>query len=282
MKIKASLVFVFISFSLLAQYKSETFKEAQQSRSATLYVHYIEVPFFVQNKNAIPHGINMEIVQDFIEYVKDKKNIAISLKTEDNSSNFKEMYDNIKKGTGLVLGMGTIIATEERKREIGMTKPYITIYNVLVTHNEVPTLQKIQDISLHFKDLTGYTMKGSMMEKSLNELKNKYYPALNIKSFSSMSEAINKTISEPNSFGYFLLPNYINAVKSGNTLKRHAVADTEALPVSFLLPKNSDWIEVFDEFLNANGGYVNSGNYKSILTKNMGDTGIKLLKMHSN
>ena len=267
-----------ISIHSFGQYKSETFKEVSTSGSAVMHIHYFDVTYFSEEKNGLPAGINIDIVQDFVAYVKDKRKIALTTKYY-GSPEFKKLYDNVKGAEGLVMGMGAIASTEERKREIGLTKPYITFYNVLVSHNQVPTLTRIEDIPNSFKGLIAYTMKGSMMEKALNQLKQKYYNDMEVKIFSSVKEYTAKTIADKNAFAYFMLPHYIEAVRSSKPIKRHPIADTDALSISFIFPKNSGWVEVFDEFLNADGGYTNSKRYKSILTKHMGETGVKLLKM---
>jgi putative glutamine transport system substrate-binding protein len=44
------------------------------------------------------------------------------------------------------------------------------------------------------------------------------------------------------------------------------------------MPLNSDWSPVLDEFFKANGGYRNTNEYKSILRKHLGETGMKLLQ----
>jgi hypothetical protein len=283
MRFLAALSFFFLLHqNLFSQYKSEPFKQALESGVATLYVHYVDVPFFVQKKNEKIEGINVDIFTDFTKYLKEKRKIAVTLKWEDNSDDFKAMYENIKNSTGAVFGMGSIIGTEERKKEIGVTKSYITIYNVLVSHNDVPSLKAIEDISTVFKGFTAFTMKGSLMEKSLSDLKNKYFSDMTIKSYASLSEVNAKTCSEEKSFAYFLLPHYIEAIKNGKPLKRHVIADTEALPVTFITSKNNEWNTVFSEFLSADGGYTNSQRYKNILMKHMGETGIKLLKMGIN
>jgi len=273
-----SFICLLISFSSFSQYKSETFKEASASGSATMHIHYFDVTYFSEEKNGAPTGINIDIVQDFVAFVKEKKKISLTTKYY-GSPEFKKLYDNVKGAEGLVMGMGAIASTEERKREIGLTKPYITFYNVLVSHNQVPTLTKMEDIGNSFKGLTAYTMKGSMMEKALNQVKQKYFNSMEVKIFPSVKEYTSKTIMDNNSFAYFMLPHYIEAVRTSKPIKRHPIADTELLAISFIFPKNSGWVEVFDEFLNADGGYTNSKRYKAILTKHMGETGVKLLKM---
>jgi hypothetical protein len=44
------------------------------------------------------------------------------------------------------------------------------------------------------------------------------------------------------------------------------------------MPSNSDWTPLLEEFFKSGGGYTNSTPYKNILTKHLGETGVKLLQ----
>ena len=54
--------------------------------------------------------------------------------------------------------------------------------------------------------------------------------------------------------------------------------DKTAEQFGFVMPLNSDWFAVLDEFFKANGGYTNTQQYKSILSRHLGETGVKLLQ----
>jgi putative glutamine transport system substrate-binding protein len=279
-KVYLALFVTVFSIQSFAQLKSESFKEAQKSGTATLIIHYFDVPFFSQRKEGVLTGINVDILEDFVKYVSEKKGVAISIKYNTKGIDFKTMYNNVKGSEGLVMGVGAIAGTEERRKEIGLTKPYITFYNVLVTHSHVPTLDKLESVPALFKGFAGYTMKGSKMEEAMMAIKSKHYPSMPIKSLPTVSDYISQLVTDKNGFGYLMLPNYIEALKSGKSLKRHPIGDTPALPICFVLPKGSDWIDIFNEFLSANGGYTASARYRSILVKHMGETGVKLLNMN--
>src|SRR5438045_2544649 len=90
-----------ISVHSFGQYKSETFKEASALGSAVMHIHYFDVTYFSEEKNGVPTGINIDIVQDFVAYVKDKKKITLTTKYY-GSPEFKKLYDNVKNAEGLV------------------------------------------------------------------------------------------------------------------------------------------------------------------------------------
>ena len=71
---------------------------------------------------------------------------------------------------------------------------------------------------------------------------------------------------------------YLEGIKNQKVLKRHPCGDQGPEELGFIMPKNSDWQPVLEEFFNANGGYLLSKQYNSILVKHLGDVGVKLLK----
>lgn len=95
---------------------------------------------------------------------------------------------------------------------------------------------------------------------------------------STSQETLEKVFKDPNIFAYLDLAFYLEAVHLKKSIKRHPIADKAAEQFGFALPLNSDWYPLLDEFFNANGGYVNTPQYRSILMKHLGETGVKLLQ----
>ena len=70
----------------------------------------------------------------------------------------------------------------------------------------------------------------------------------------------------------------LNGGQQRKPVKRHPVGDKASEQFGFVMPSNSDWSAILDEFFKADGGYRNSTEYKSILRKHLGETGMKLLQ----
>lgn len=85
-------------------------------------------------------------------------------------------------------------------------------------------------------------------------------------------------MEDPNGFAYLDLGFYLEAVTLKKSIKRHPVADKAAEQFGFVLPLNSDWYPVLEEFFNSGGGYLNSAQYRKILVEHLGETGVKLLQ----
>jgi ABC-type amino acid transport substrate-binding protein len=187
------------------------------------------------------------------------------------------MYDKTKASSGGVFGIGNVTITEERKREVKFSPPIITNFAILVTQPNVPTLTSLEEIGKVFANMTAYTAKGTLNEKRIMDLKQKYFPFMKVVTNTSSQETLEKVFADPEGFAYLDLAFYIEAVQLKKPVKRHAVGDKAAEQFGIVLPMNSDWSPVMEEFFKASGGYTNGTEYKKILIKHLGEAGVKLL-----
>ncbi len=271
-----------VSVGVAQNYSGDSWTKAKAAGQGTVSLAYVETPSFVyKDKAGNLTGICVDIMNDFVKFVNETKGVKLTSSFVGDGSAFKGMYDKVKTSSGGVFGLGNITITEERKKEVKFSPPFITNFAILITHNEIPTLTKLEDLPATFSKLTALTAKGTLNEKRINELKQKHFPAMKITFTSTSQETLDKLIADANTFAYLDLAFYLEAIELHKSLKRHPVGDQSAEKFGFIMPTNSDWTPVLDEFFKANGGYTNSAQYKSILTKHLGDTGVKLLQSAS-
>ncbi len=280
---KITVIFFFflsLSYALLAQnYSGNSWSEAKAQGKGSITLAYVETPGFVYKDAADKTtGICIDIMNDFVTYIKDEKKVLLDVKMVGDGTNFKGMYDKVKNSSNGVFGLGNITITEERKKEIKFSPPFITNFAILITQAGVPTLAKLEDLPTTFGKLTAYTAKGTLNEKRINELKKNYFPDMKITLVATSHDTFDKITSDPNAFAYLDVAFYLEAIKQRKSVKRHPVGDKAAEQFGFIMPTNSDWYPVMDEFFKAKGGYMNSAQYKNILTKHLGLTGLKLLQ----
>jgi ABC-type amino acid transport/signal transduction systems, periplasmic component/domain len=281
---KKSILFFLIalSVSFLGQaqnYTGDSWGQVKTNKQGTIAFAYVETPELVyKDGSGKLTGICVDIMGDFVNYVNEKKGVKLGTKFVGDGTSFKGMYDKVKGSIGGVFGLGNITITEERKKEIKFSPPYMTNLAFLITQNSVPTLEKMEDMATTFGKLTAYTAKGTLNEKRTMELKQKYFPNMKIAYTSISQETYEKVISDPNGFAYLDIAFYLEAVQQRKPIKRHPVGDKTAEQFGFIMPLNSDWFPLLDEFFKADGGYTNSPAYKSILKKHLGEIGVKLLQ----
>jgi putative glutamine transport system substrate-binding protein len=267
----------FISFS--QGYTGDSWAQAKAKGEGELMLAYVESPGMVYKDNAGKlTGICVDIMSDFVKYVNQKNKVKLNTKFVGSGESFKIMYDNVKASKGGVIGLGNVTITDERKKELKFGPPFFTNLTFLLSQKDVPTLAKLEDIKTGFSGLTSYTAKGTLSEKKTLDLKLKYFQDMKIVYTASSQETYEKVVADPKGFAYLELAYYLESVQQRKPLKRHAVGDKASDKFGFIMPMSSDWQSVLDEFFKADGGYLSSSAYKTILSKHLGEIGLKLLQ----
>ncbi len=280
-KLKINLIAALTLISTLgySQYTGDSWSKIKGSGSGTISLAYVETPGFVyKDESGKLTGICVDIMNDFVAYVNTKKGVKVTSKFVGDGSSFRGMFDKVKASNGGVFGLGNVTMTEARKKEIKFSPAWITNFAILVTQSNVATLTNMSDINKTFAGLTAYIAKGTTNEKRLLDIKSQYYPDMKIAYAASSAETLEKVLADPKSFSYLDLAFYLDAVARRKALKRHPVGDKSSEQFGFIMPMNSDWQPLMEEFFSANGGYTNTVEYRKILSKHLGDTGVKLLQ----
>ena len=269
MRVWGLWVFMTSSFAANAQsYTGDSWEQTRTNGQGTITIAYAETPAFVtKDASGKLTGICVDIMKDFVDYVSKTKNVKLEMKTVGAGANCKIMFDVVKTSQGGVFGLGNITITEGRKKEAKFGPPYISNFAIFITHNKTPMLASLEDLPVMFRGFTAYTERGTLNDKRILELKNKYLPGIRITYSESTQETLERISADPSGFAYIDLMFYLQAVKERKSVKRHPVGDKAAEQFGFAMPLNSDWGPMLEEFFNAKGGYINSTQYKRILAR---------------
>jgi len=256
----------------------DNYATAKAAGRGTVTFTYVETPGFVyKDQSGQLTGVCVDIMDDFLQYVRENHGIALNARFLGNGSSFSAMYNGVKNGENGVFGLGNITVTEARKSEILFSPSFITNFAILVTHSSVPTIQSMNEIPQKFNGFSAYTAKGTLNEKRINKLKSNFYPELQISYVNSSPDVLDKILSDKKSLSYLDLAFYLAAVKERKPLKRHKVGDEGSEEFAFVMPQSSDWQPIIEEFFSRNGGYKNTTAYKKILVDHLGLSAVKLL-----
>jgi len=279
-EIKFLVVATLCSIQAWAQgHVGDSWAQVKQVGQGTISLAYVETPSFVYKDNSGKlTGICVDIMHDFVKWVNDTKKVKLQSKFVGDGTSFRGMYDKVKVSTGGVFGLGNITITEERKKEVKFSPPFITNFAILITQGNIPTLAKMEELPTTFASLTAYTAKGTLNEKRILDLKKKYFPDMKVVTTTTSQETLEKVFNDPKGFAYLDLAFYLEAAQLRKYVKRHPVGDQLAEQFGFVMPSNSDWGPLLDEFFKASGGYTSTARYREILTKHLGETGVKLLQ----
>jgi hypothetical protein len=280
MNFKLFFILLLVSGVASAQtFTGDTWSSVKSAKSGSISFAYVETPSFVyKDKDGELTGICVDIMHDFVAWVNTNKGVQLTSKFVGDGASFKIMYDKTKGSTGGVFGLGNVTITDERKREVKFSPPIITNFAILITQPNAPTLAKLEDISKTLANFTAYTAKGTLNEKRIADLKSKYYPAMKVAYTTSSQETLEKVFEDPTGLAYLDLAFYIEAVQLKKPVKRHPAGDKAAEQFGIVMPTNSDWGPVMEEFFKDKGGYTNTKEYKTILIKHLGESGVKLLQ----
>jgi ABC-type amino acid transport substrate-binding protein len=274
-----SLLIFSFTISTAQTFTGATWSKTKSEGKGTIKFCYVETPRFVyRDGSGNLTGISVDVMHDFVEWVN--KNRRVELKSEfvGDGANFQSMFEKVRSSSGGVFGLGNITITAERKKEVKFSPPFITNFAILVSNGNLNQLNAMEEISATFKGAHAYAAKGTTNETRMNSLRKQYYPELKLNYTTTSQETLEKIANDPLGVGYLDLAFYLEGIQSKKPIRRHPVGDKSAEQFGFIMPLNTDWQPLLEEFFASNGGYTSSERYRSILQKHLGEAGMKLLK----
>jgi len=160
---------------------------------------------------------------------------------------------------------------------MNFTPPYIKNRSILLSHSSAPDLSTLGNISNVFAGMKAYALRNSTQEAEILEIKNMYYPNLEVVNVNNADELLARTLADPKSFTKHDFLYYADALQNGKPIKRHLAGEILTNPYGFIMPKGSDWVLVWNEFLNETNGFTTRPEYRKILEKHLGFTAARIL-----
>jgi signal transduction histidine kinase len=238
-------------FSGYGANNTKTWEEAKESGRAELTAYwYTSQPFIYENANGLT-GIEYEIIELFRQYIYDTYGVKVDVKWIQPES-FKSAFDLIalNNSSGMFAASAFSI-TEDRMEKVDFTEPYLSDISVLISNSTVPVVRSIEEFDSVFQNLTAITIEGTTYENDLKEINDSRRLDFKILYIPSIENVLDKVEGLEGSFGFIDLPIYLKEFKDNTTVgvKRQNFFTIKRKGLAFPLPKNSDWKEPFDEFL---------------------------------
>lgn len=270
MKVKILLVTLFTS--LLFNYSivnAQTYEQARVDKKGNLLINYYENEPFSYKEKGDYVGIEMEILNSFVSWMKTEKGIELDIEYV-KYEEFKNFYERTQTGLYNTVGLGSVSILEERKNVI-FSAPYLRNVSVLVSDGSVPTARTKAELSNDVLSLRPVTIKGSLHQTYLTDL----YKANNgeaIFQYVTEVEGIPLKIKESSKyFGYMDIISFWKYVKkSDHYIKLHPAATKNDEYFGFIFPLGSDWNRAFNEFFESGFGFTATREYHEILKKYLG------------
>jgi len=253
MKFLISMLFFVYSITAGA-FQSTTWKTAVEQGKGSITIYwYGSEPFIFYDENGNIIGIEHDVFEGFKGYLKQTHNVDLHINWVQATS-FGNTLNLIKneRSSGF-FGCSAFSITEERKQAVAFSTPYLADIAVLVSSENAPIISNEGEFKTVFSNFTGISIKGTTYEKKLKEIRKRFDMNFKIVYISSSKNILDTLTLIENTFGYIDLPIYLTNLKNNPELKvlRHNVFPIKSEGYGFIMPKNADWQQPFNEYLNS-------------------------------
>ncbi len=217
----------------------------------TVYWHGSE-PFVYYDENGNLTGIEYDIFEGFSSYLKQVHGVDLEINWVGINS-FIETFELVKnEKTAGFFGCSAFSITDNRKLVVDFSVSYLSDMAVLISSNNIPIVANEEAFKSMFSDFTAITIKGTTYEKELMEMKEQL--GMNFKiDYIPSSDNILKALAlkKENAFAYIDLSIYLTNLKNHPDLPvlRQNVFPIKYDGFGYIMPKNSDWQQPFNNYL---------------------------------
>ncbi|OJJ16369.1 hypothetical protein BKI52_34335 [marine bacterium AO1-C] len=232
----------------LAQAPSSSWKSVQASKKGSVEVYYVEnEPFIYRTGNTLA-GIEKELLDTWVAFVKTKYQVDITLRFRP-LANTQSVYEKIKKSqkNEPILGISSLAITPERLNDVTFTTPYCPEIAVLVSNSAVPGIQNSEELKKILADFTVLYTRNERFEEYLSEIR-KRLPQVKSSMVNNAQEILKRIDTGIDNFGYTALPQYLAGRQKGLRIKRQNLLKITHEGYAMMLPLGSDWKQPLEAF----------------------------------
>lgn len=275
---KSTLILLFYLFtaSAFGQGSGDSWAKVKASGSGTLNILYYEQPGLIYKAaDGQIKGVCVDILLDFQKYIETKYGKKLRLHYVGEETEFPRFLSTIQNTPNL-LGVTNTSITEERKKIMKFTPPFMNNQVILLTHKNVPSLKALSEISQTFKGFTAQVISGSTHVDYMEKIKKEHFPNLKIETVPSGDIIIKNLSADQKLFSVIDFTEYIGVIKKRMPVRKHDVEIGTPEALGFIMSKQTDWDEVWKEFLTPE--YRKSIRYKEIIAQNLGSSFLNLVR----
>lgn len=250
--------------------KGDSWTEVLEQGHGTLKALYVPADGFAyRDEEGRLTGVTVELIRDLAAFVNEEHGVALKVEFE-KEEDWSVFYNRIVNGGDGLIGFGNVTITEERKNELAFSPPYMNNIASLITTRDVPELNSFDELSSAFEGMKALAFEGTLHEKRLRNLVNKHIPAAEVHFATSNDEIVERVSANNTYFAYIDLYNYVRATNRGAPIKRHRIGDEAAEQFGYVMPLETTWNEVAEQYFTHNDGLTESKRYRYIMEKHLG------------
>ncbi|WP_257666804.1 histidine kinase [Parapedobacter tibetensis] len=242
-----SITLVMMGIGIISAQETDSWAQVQHNKGGTITALWYDIdPFIFEDHNGTLQGVEYELMESFVEWIKKKYGYEVTVQWKDAGS-FDGIYDQVRETQeNGVFGWSFFSITPERQKEVRFTPPYMPDINVLVTNDFMPLFGNESAFLDTIPHLHGYTMRHTAMEQDMDTLTHGH--RIPISRQYDDYEILRKIAAEKNAFGYVPLTVYVVSLQKGIKVKRQHLFAKERDGLSGIFPINSDWQPVVNEY----------------------------------
>lgn len=244
------LVLLFVFLAACSNDEPDTWNDAVESGLADVIVYYVPAPGFADpdaGTSVDPAGVTADLMREFAEWSAREMDVDLRIRFV-REDDWQAFYRTVRDAGSGVFGIGNVTITEERRREIAFSPPYMPNTAVLITSDAYPELTSWADMAMAFEGLQALAFAGTLHEARLQEVVRSYHPNATIDRAASNSEIVRR-VEEGGYFAYVDGYNVWRAQEDGAAIRHHSIGDDASEHFGIIMPIESDWQPVLNSFL---------------------------------
>lgn len=258
------------------KYQGDSWAQVKSAGTGVLTVVYSEqFGLIFKDKDGKVKGVCVDILSDFAKYIKDQHGKTLTVKYAGEIAAFSEFLSTTQN-TPHILGVTNTTITEERKKILKFSPPYMSNRQVMLTSNKSPSITSLTELPSKFTGFTAQVIAGSTHVQYVEKVKAEYMPTLRITQEVSGPTILKNLISNPKLFTIIDFTEFVDVVHRKLPIKRQMVDVGVVEELGFIMAKQTDWDIPLKEFLTSE--YRNSIGYRKIISENLGVTFMNLVK----
>lgn len=239
----------------------------------TLTIDYLNRSALSYNDNGQMKGIEVDIINEYIGWLKSKKNIDLAVKYNA-FTDFDAFFTATQKLGKHGIGMGGVVINKERAKNVDFTTPYLKNVAFCISNGNAPEVKNktADDVVRGLGNMTALTIQNTNLNTYVGELKKQYIKDLKVQYYNSEVKILDDISKNVLYFGYVDAIGFWFFLKSNpqKVLKIQKALNQSREEMGFVLPKGSKHKALFDEFFTGPAGFKNTPAYRAILEKNLG------------